>query len=62
MMSRYRDAEIFHARWAMLGALGCVTPEILSRNSTESVNIEPVWFKAGAAIFSESGIDYLVRV
>lgn len=50
---QYREAELMHARWAMLGVVGCIVPETM-----ESTGNIP-WFKAGALIFSEGGIDYV---
>ncbi|CAL8462631.1 g2164 [Coccomyxa elongata] len=51
--SRYREIEVIHARWAMLGALGIVVPELLDQTN------HVAWFDAGATIFSPKGIQYL---
>merc|ERR1712159_753998 len=50
----YRECETIHARWAMLGTVGCVGPELTG----DGMAANP-WFKQGALIFEDGGLNYL---
>eukprot|EP00892_Ulva_mutabilis_P009093 jgi/Ulvmu1/6556/UM003_0192.1 len=43
----YVEAELLHARWAMLAVVGCLVPEVLDVAGLDVG--EPVWWKVGAA-------------
>jgi len=42
-----RHAEVIHCRWAMLGAAGCIAPEVLGNLGVIPPETSVVWFKTG---------------
>lgn len=48
-LARMAETELLHARWAMLGALGCLVPEALSLLAHVDVGPEARWWAVGGA-------------
>jgi len=53
--AKYRDAEVLHGRWAMLGLVGCLMPEVLGNLGVAKL---PAWYEVGGTVYGGS-IDYL---
>eukprot|EP00475_Leptophrys_vorax_P007870 TRINITY_DN15003_c0_g2_i1.p1 TRINITY_DN15003_c0_g2~~TRINITY_DN15003_c0_g2_i1.p1 ORF type:complete len:293 (-),score=6.81 TRINITY_DN15003_c0_g2_i1:129-1007(-) len=52
--AKTRALEVIHARWAMIGVVGCLVPEVLARVRASSEVGSAVWFKPGVEILSHS--------
>lgn len=57
-LDKYFELELFHARWAMLAALGALLPEALQLAGVAQF-LEPVWWKVGAAKAGGEDLNYL---
>lgn len=57
-LQRYFNFEVLHARWAMLGALGALIPEVLDMVGAFHF-VEPVWWRVGYSKLKGDTLDYL---
>lgn len=55
-VEKYRAYEVIHARWAMLGAAGCIIPEGLAANGADIKGA--TWFETGAAMLNGGTLNY----
>ncbi|QDZ22318.1 chlorophyll a-b binding protein [Chloropicon primus] len=55
-LGKFFEAELLHARWAMLGAVGCLIPEALARYFGFDSIAEPVWWRVGYSVLHD-GVD-----
>ncbi|CAG9460786.1 unnamed protein product [Pedinophyceae sp. YPF-701] len=53
---KYREAELIHARWAMLAAAGMIIPEGLEANGAEITG--GTWFETGAKMLNGGTLDW----
>ncbi|KAJ0516120.1 putative chlorophyll A-B binding protein [Helianthus annuus] len=53
----YQAYELIHARWAMLGAAGCIIPEAFNKYGA-NCGPEAVWFKTGALLLDGNTLNY----
>lgn len=55
-VDKYRENEIIHARWAMLGAAGMIIPEGLAANGADIKGA--TWFETGAEMLNGGTLNY----
>uniref|UniRef100_A0A7C8YI70 Chlorophyll a-b binding protein, chloroplastic n=1 Tax=Opuntia streptacantha TaxID=393608 RepID=A0A7C8YI70_OPUST len=63
-LQKYFNFEVLHARWAMLGALGALIPELLDLCGAFNF-VEPVWWRVGYSklkVFQCSYIQTNIRL
>lgn len=53
---KYRQAEIIHARWAMLGSIGVLIPEGLESNGAD-IN-GGTWYETGSKMLNGGTLNY----
>ena len=53
------ELELLHARWAMLGALGAVLPEVLQYSGVTSFLEARWWAVGGAKLSTDEDLNYL---
>merc|ERR1719450_1088090 len=55
-VSKYREAELIHARWAMLASAGFIIPEGLESNGAKIVG--GTWFETGSFMLDGGTLNY----
>ena len=55
-LEQYREAELIHARWALLDIMDCLAPEILA-NLTGSQLSGPAWFQLSGPAWFQTGVE-----
>ncbi len=45
-----RYSEVFHGRWAMLGAAGCIAPEILGKAGLIPQEVAIPWYEVSVVM------------
>merc|ERR1712093_236725 len=53
---KYRNAELIHSRWAMLGIAGIVIPEGLQENGADIIG--STWFETGSKMLNGGNLKY----